>query len=280
MMIKLISIDVDGTLLDNQGNLPPGNIAPIRAAKQNGIHIILNTGKPVSAIIDPYQTLALDDPVITLTGGLVLEKHGNHQWKRMRGSPIPVASFDLIYQAIKDIKITTHFMTENLTYIHHVKNDPIYLEQFDDAMRKFSCLDYIVMPTSPLKCWQDLEMPPYKIMLFSEIIDEVKQAWDALNNVKIPGIISEFSSPHTVDVRAVDSGKKKAIAFLCEKYGINQSEVMALGDHESDMELIQWAGVGAFMSNGDAAMKAKAPLLAPSNDVCGVAVMIEKYALK
>jgi len=279
-MIKLISIDVDGTLLDSQGNLPMGNTDPIKKAKQKGIHIILNTGKPIGAIEDPYHILGLDDPVVTLTGGLVLENHQNRGWKMVRGSPIPTSTFAMIYQAVKDMKISTHFLTENITYIHHAINDVEYLEEFDEAMRKFSCMEYCVVPVSPLVDWAGLEMPPYKIMFFSDDKEEIERVWSALNGANIPGIISEYSSPRTVDVRTTDSGKKNAVIYLCHRYGIDRSEVMALGDHESDIELIQWAGIGAFMENGDQKYKAQAPLLAPSNDACGVATIIEKYALK
>ncbi len=279
-MIKLISLDMDGTLLDNQGNLPTGNIAPIKAAKDKGIHIILNTGKPISAIIDQYHTLELNDPVITLTGGLLLGKNGDQRWNIMKSNPIPTSSFLSIFNAIRNLKITTYFMNERITYIHHSQSDPGYIQQFVDAMQKFSCLEYSVVLNSPLLDWANLKMPTYKIMFFSDKREEVERVWGLLNDARIPGIVTEFSSPFTVDVHTIDSGKKNAVEYLCKLYDINSSEVMALGDHESDLELILWAGVGALMENGDMALKKRAPLLAPSNEACGVAAIIEQYALK
>jgi Cof subfamily protein (haloacid dehalogenase superfamily) len=234
-MIKLISLDMDGTLLDNQGNLPNGNIASIQAAKEKGIHIILNTGKPISAIIDEYHALELDDPVITMTGGLLLSKNGNENWKILKGNPIPETSFSAIYQAIQNIRITTHFMNENMMYVYHAQEEPEHIQQFVDAMQKFSCLEYSVVEISPLLDWTKLDMPVYKIMFYSPDSVDCEHVWSALNEAKIPGLVTEFSSPHTVDVHTIDSGKKNAVDYLCKLYHISREEVMALGDHESDM---------------------------------------------
>ncbi len=279
-MIKLISIDVDGTLLDNQGNLPKGNITSIRAAKERDIHIILNTGKPISAIINEYHSLELDDPVITMTGGLLLNKNGDQNWKPLKSNPIPPSSFPAIYQAIQNIKITTHFMNERIMYVHHSVSDSEYLQKFVDSMNQFSCLEYAVLSNSPLLDWANLDMPTYKIMLYSPEREDVERVYTALNKTKIPGIVTEFSSPNTVDVHTADSGKKNVIDYLCKLFHINRNEVMAMGDHESDIELILWAGVGILMGNANLELKKRVHLVAPSNEACGVAAMIDKYALK
>lgn len=279
-MIKLISIDMDGTLLDSQGNLPEGNIASIRAAKEKGIHIILNTGKPIDAIINEYNALELDDPIVTMTGGLILEINGNQNWKVLKGNPIPTSIFEAIYSAIRNIQITTHFMNEGITYVHHTDHNDEYIRHFVDSMNQYACLEYTVVENSPLLDWGNLKMPTYKIMFFNDNTEEVTRAGLALKAAKIPGIIAEFSSPHTVDVRTVESGKKNSIEYLCSLYHINPAEVMALGDHESDLELIQWAGVGALMGNADSTLKKQVSLVAPNNEDCGVAAIINAYALK
>jgi len=279
-MIKMISIDMDGTLLDNQGILPQGNIASIRAAKDKGIHIILNTGKPIDAIINEYEVLKLDDPVITMTGGLLLERNGNQQWRVLKSNPIPSDVFSPIYQAIREFKITTHFMNEGIMYVYHNDPDNDYLMKFVDTMNKYSCLEYQVVSSSPLVDFDHLKMPTYKIMFYNDDREIVAQVYEALKATRLPGIVIELSSPHTVDLRTTESGKKNTIAYLCKLFHIDRSEVMALGDHESDMELIQWAGVGALMDNANEALKKQAPLLAPGNEDCGVAAIIEAYALK
>ncbi|MBN1538113.1 MAG: Cof-type HAD-IIB family hydrolase [Anaerolineales bacterium] len=279
-MIKLISIDVDGTLLDSEGILPEGNMASIHAAKDKDIRIILNTGKPIDAIINVYNALELNAPVITMTGGLILDRNGDKHWKVLKSNPFPVAAFSDIYKVVQDIKVTTYFMNKGIMYVHHSNVDDGYINNFDDTMNRFSCREYEVVSNSPLLDWANLDMPTYKIMFFSDNYADMEQTWAALNYANIEGIISEFSSPYTVDVRTAASGKKNMVEFLCGQYQINQKEVMALGDQESDMELIQWAGVGALMENSDPELKKQAPLIAPSNDACGVANFIEKYALK
>lgn len=88
-----------------------------------------------------------------------------------------------------------------------------------------------------------------------------------------------YSCTRTIDISPRPSGKLQAIQFLCGLYDLDPENVMALGDYETDLEVICWAGVGAVMANAPDFVRAKAPLLAPDNDQAGVATMIEEYVL-
>lgn len=278
-MIKLISLDVDGTLLDNQGNLSQDNQDAIQAAKKRGVHIIINSGKPLSALNRLFNMLELDDPVITLTGGLVLKKDAQKGWISLANFPIPTSSFLPIYQAIKHSRVTTFFFTQHHSYVHHIKQNPLYLHDFEENLKRNTVYEYSLVSKSPLSNYEKLDLPVYKIMFYSDVAEEIEEIYRVLDSIKYPGLRVEGSSRDTVDVHMAKTGKKQAVELICQHYRIQRDEVMALGDHESDLDLIKWAGVGAIMANAKIYLKTIAPRIAPSNDCNGVAKMIQSYAL-
>jgi Cof subfamily protein (haloacid dehalogenase superfamily) len=278
-MIKLISLDVDGTLLDKNGKLSKVNLEAIHAAKERGVHIVINTGKPLSAILNLINDLGVSDPVITLTGGLILEKDANGIWQELYSFPVPIPAFQPIFQTIKNLPLSTFFFSKSQGYVHHIKQEASYLQKFRDTLKRNAVDEYQLISKSPLVDYADLEMPPYKIMFYSDIRSEIEQTYAALEKLHYPGLVMEGGSPDTVDVHLAQSGKRQGVELICKKYHIQRHEVMALGDHESDFDLIQWAGVGAIMANARIYLKAMAPLIAPSNESNGVAEMIHSYAL-
>jgi Cof subfamily protein (haloacid dehalogenase superfamily) len=278
-MIKLISLDVDGTLLDRKGKLSQTNLEAIQAAKKRGVHIVINTGKPLSAVINLINDLGVSDPVITLTGGLILGKNANGVWQELYNFPVPTPSLQPIFQTIKNIPLSTFFFSKSQCYVHHIKQEASYLQKFQDTLKRNTVNEYKLISKSPLLDYEDLEIPPYKIMFYSDIRREIEMTYSALDKLRYPGLMVEGGSADTVDVHLAQSGKRQGVELICKKLNIQRHEVMALGDHESDFELIQWAGVGAIMANARIYLKAMAPLIAPSNESNGVATMIHSYAL-
>jgi len=278
-MIKLISLDVDGTLLDKQGNLSEANLNAIRAAKKSGVHVIINSGRPLIAMFNLLETLKIDEPVITLTGGLIWQKDSLGNWRILSGHPIPSSAFNPIYRAIKHSQVTIFLFSRNYGYVHHKKTDPYYLNLFEEFMAKNSFLNYTPIAKPPFLAYKNLELPAYKIMFYSNQTDEIQDVYRVLEPIKFLDLEVEGSSPDTVDIHHAKSGKKQAVEFICQRLGIQQHEVLALGDHESDLDLIEWAGVGAIMANARIYLKSIAPLIAPSNESNGVAEMIHAYAI-
>lgn len=279
-MIKLISLDVDGTLLDSRGRLSRTNLEAIQSASQRGIHVIINTGRPLAAMVNLLEAIRLVEPLITLTGGLILEKDPAGKWRVVKSYPIPEAIFPAILPAVLANQLTTFFLTENHGYVHHVKKDSVYLRWFECLMERNDFTGYESVANSPLEQNDGLELPVIKLMFCSDKRGELTTATRALEAQRLPGLLVESSSRETVEIHDRQAGKRQAIEFICQRLGIAQDEVMALGDHESDLSLIRWAGVGAMMANGQRKLKLKSPLIAPSNEEDGVAQMINAYAVQ
>ena len=82
-----------------------------------------------------------------------------------------------------------------------------------------------------------------------------------------------------IEITHRDVSKAKAAEWLAERWGIAREQVLAMGDHENDRSMIEWAGLGVAMGNAISSVKAIADYIAPTDEEDGAAVAIEKYVL-
>lgn len=278
--IRMISLDVDGTLLDSNGSLPPGNESAVKEAASLGVKVILNTGKPLCSVEWLVHVLNLSDPVVALSGALIVSKNGAGEWDILRTYPISEESLTSLADLLAFTPLSVFVCTDWNTQVFHAKNNPAYQRHVRGMMSRTSIMDIQILDRSPFERPQDIERPILKIFLHGDKEEEVQAQLDEILARGLDDITAAPASPGTIDVYSADAGKQQAIEYLCQVYKIEQAEVLALGDYNTDIELIQWAGIGALMQNAPDSLKANIASIAPSNDDQGVAYMIQKHVLK
>ena len=278
-MYRMISIDIDGTLLDDKGNLPLANLQAIRAAKKKGAHIILNTGKPAHTFSDLMDELTIDDAAISLTGGMIVKKDDKNSWNIIKGFPINLQAMESLAGLPLSSKVIVFVFTATKSYIYVPGGDEAVWNAFQELMQKTNFQPYELIDRSPLLIPEIIQEPVYKVCFNSHIENEVSELYSRMTRANIPDIDFDLSAFATIDIHASNTSKGKALEFLAGYYNIPKSQVMAFGDHETDMDAILWAGFGAVMSNAPDEVKLKAKNIAPSNQDCGVAKIINQYVL-
>ncbi len=280
-MIKLISLDVDGTLLSSTGHLPEENLAAIQAALQKGVRVILNTGKPPCTLRSLVEKLSLRDPISTLGGALILDLSDPEQWTPIRAEILPEDLLARLNGLIGELPLSIQINTEKGDYFYHNrKTDPEYLDYFYNLyLVKNGFPSVTTLADSPLEKFSVDPSPVIKVTFHSDEDEPIDEAFKRIKSIEDEIVMIGYSCDRTIDISPRPSGKLQAIQFLCQLFNLGSENVMALGDYETDLELINWAGLGAVMSNAPAFVRAKAPLLAPSNDQAGVAQMIENHIL-
>jgi Cof subfamily protein (haloacid dehalogenase superfamily) len=277
--IKLISLDVDGTLLSSSGELSSRNLEAVQAAIQKGIHVVLNTGKPPCTLKELVDDLGLRDPVSTLGGALILDVADRENWQPIHSDKLPEDLLGRLRDLIGELPLTVQVNTAGDTCFFLGKQGPDYLDYFNHHyLNKNGFPSAHIMDRAP---WDGDDLDPaavIKVTFHSDEAEPVDVAFQRIKAIEDEIIMIGYSSPRTIDISPRTSGKREAIEFLCGIYGIGPAAVMALGDYETDLELINWAGIGAVMGNAPDFVKARAPRLAPDNDLSGVAVMIERFA--
>lgn len=275
MDIKLIAIDLDGTLLNSEGKIPRENKKAIQAAKEKGVQVVLCTGRPLRAmthLLEEANLMAEEDIVITYNGGLIQKsKTGEIISERTHNRE---ESID-IYQLGEKLQLPVNFI--DLDYIY----EPPYPEGAESI---YMTAHQNVPKERALKL-TDLNMddlpPDFKInkVVMSRPAEEIDAA--------IPKIPSEYYEKYNIyksqafilEVLPLKVDKGFSMRLLGEDLGLEKNQIMGIGDQENDLSLVENAGLGIAMENAIDSVKEAADYITYSNDHHGVAHAIEKFVL-
>lgn len=270
-MIKLIAIDLDGTLLKDDKTISDRNKQALVQAKHEGVKVVICTGRPLIAIepiLDRLELRDAGDYSITFNGGAIQ--------KNDTGEEIFSDSLSLA-----DVKETAELMTTlDLPLDVLSKDQCIHIPTATAAHQSIyetlnPLLTFVHQTTASLT----------ETKIFNKMVVGVDQSY---LDQQISNIPNEFhakfnimkSRPNLLEILPKTVSKANGIQKLTDILGIKQSEVMALGDEENDESMIEYAGLGVVMENGNVELKKIAQYIAPSNEKDGVAVAVEKFVLK
>ncbi|CAK9886889.1 MAG: Sugar phosphatase YidA [Candidatus Erwinia impunctatus] len=269
MAIKLIAIDMDGTLLNQRHEVTPEVIAAIHAAQAKGIAIVLATGRPFVGVQSYLQVLQLQRPgqfCITNNGALVQHAENGQcvveitlsfddylyveKLAQQLGVSFQALSHDSLFTPNKDISPYT---------IHEASLTGIPLRyRAADEMDTQLTFPKLMMIDTPEKLDRAIEQLP----------QEAKARYTMVK-----------SAPFYLEVLNNGVSKGSALQQLTERLGLSAQQVMAIGDQENDISMIEFAGTGVAMGNAIDSVKAIAQYVTGANTENGVAQAIEKLAL-
>ena len=269
-MIDLIAIDMDGTLLDSNHAISARVKTAIGAARAQGVRIVLATGRPFSGIEEYLEELGLGgegDYCITFNGAVIQNAAGTEV---IAETTLGYDDFIYAEKVARDLGVHFHvlyersMMTPNADISSHTVRDAyisrtplIYrsVEQVDPAwrFRKFMMVDEASVLDRAIA-----NLPP-----------ELTQRYTV---VKSAAAFPEILHP--------EAGKGRALETLAAHLGVPAERIMAIGDQENDLVMLQFAGVAVAMGNAIDAVKAVADHVTTSNNEDGVGVAIERYVLK
>lgn len=266
-MIKMIAIDLDGTLLNSHKEITPRNREVLAQAKAAGIKVVLCTGRPLRAIRPYLEELNLKEPgdyAITFNGGLVQK---NDTGEIMDKSALTLSQVGELIQLGKDLQLPIDVVSDEVVY--SIPTAPAHESIYGSLNPLLDC-----RPTEAASLTEE--------MLFNKAVVAYHQAYLDQQIAKIPAEIRaafEVIKTREVLLEFMPKGVTKAYGceLLAHHLGIQQEEIMAIGDEENDLPMINYAGVGVAMANGVAAVKAAADIITDSNDEDGVAKVVAQY---
>ncbi|MBP1048450.1 sugar-phosphatase [Enterococcus sp. BWM-S5] len=269
MAIKLVAIDIDGTLLDSNRNLTDGVKEAVKKANEQGIYIVLCTGRPlpgVEALLKELDLYKENDYVITYNGSLV----------QATKTKEVISQYTLSYDDFMEIEMMARKVGSHL---HMSDEHSIYT--FNRNIGKYTVHEaYLV--DMPLKYRSVEEITPDVNVIKMMMIDD-PEVLDASIS-KIPDSFKEKyttvkSTEFYYEILNKEASKGAALAKLAAHLNIPIEETMAIGDNENDLSMIEAAGVGAAMGNATESIKAAADILLGTNDKDGVAEALNNYVL-
>jgi len=265
-MIRLAAFDLDGTLVDTDLVLTPRLKKAVSLAQQGVAIITIATGRDSKLTTRFARELGLTAPIICAQGGLIYDFINDLVLHDVRLPPdvIPKA-----VDAAARFGWNLHFEMAGHSYLPAVANHPPILYELL-RYSQWSRLDDLV---------KDLPERPHKFLVTLNHPEDRQQVMSELCEV-FNGMIGIVPS-HPYLIEGVPKGvtKGSGLSWLAEYYQIPQTEVLAVGDNDNDIPMIEWAGLGVAVGNASTAAKAAANWIAPPVSENGAAVTIEKYIL-
>ena len=269
MKYKLLVLDVDGTLLNEEKVISKRTLSALLKVQQMGVRIALASGRPTYGLLPIAKSLELG-----LYGGFILSYNGSQIINAKNG----------------EILFERRINPEMIPYIEKkaVKNNFALFTYHDDTLLTNSPDNVHVQEEAALNNLKiiteeefstAIDFAPCKCMLVSD--DE--EALTGLENhwkKRLDGVLDVFrSEPYFLEVVPCSVDKANTLAVLLEYLGIQRDEVMAIGDGVCDVTMIQMAGTGVAMGNSVESVKICADYTTDTNENDGVAQAVEKLIL-
>ena len=269
MKYKLLVLDVDGTLLNNQKEISPRTLAALLKVQQMGVHIVLASGRPTNGVMPIAEKLELNH-----YGGYILSYNG--------GQIINVQTGELLFEKRIDPEWIPYFVQKAK------KNDfAIFTYHKDFILTDKPDNKYVIQEANLNKMQvvgvdnfaEAVDFSPCKCMLASD--DE--EALVGLENhwkKRLDGVLDAFrSEPYFLEVVPQFIDKGNTLGVLMTKLSVLPEEVIAIGDGVCDVTMLQLAGVGIAMGNAEDSVKACVDKTTLTNEEEGVAVAVERAIL-
>jgi len=268
-MIDLIAIDMDGTLLNPAHAITPRVKDAITAARARGVRIVLATGRPFTGVEEYLDELGMNgegDYCITFNGAVIQNAAGTAS---VAETTLGYDDFVYCEKVSRDLGVHFHalyeqsMMTPNADISSHTVRDA-YISRTPLLYRAVDQMD-------PAWRFRKFMMVDHADVLDRAIARLPQELLDRYTVVKSAADFLEILHP--------EAGKGRALAILAAHLGVPHDRIMAIGDQENDLVMLQAAGVAVAMGNAIDRVKAVADYVTTSNDEDGVAVAIERYIL-
>ena len=267
--IKLIALDLDGTLLTTDKKLTERTKSMLKAAREQGVKVVLTTGRPLKAMDFFLKELGTDghedEYTITFNGGLVQKNTG----EILDNTVFSIDDVSRIYEETEKLNIPLDAISEGIVYQIQSDQESLYA-QFNPALTFVpTAFEDLSSQITYNKC-----VTAFPQELLDAAIQKISpELFDKYEIFKSRELLLEWS-PKNVH-------KATGLAKLIDHLGIDRSQVMACGDEANDLSMIEWAGLGVAMQNAVPEVKEVANVVTPmTNDEEAVAWAIEKYVLK
>ncbi len=257
MDIKMIALDLDKTLLRNNGEVSDYSLKILSQCQKRGIKVVIATAK---SKFSAQKYIDLIKPDIEITSGGAIACFGNTV---LHKAVIAQATINSIIQdALRQESIECIRVMGEIHELSNKKNIP-------EGQKDYGHYDY-----SDLK--EALKEDAWKVQFETKDINFLKSLEKKYSEC-------ELISYHNEDLHKLankKANKKDAIVSVCNKCGIKLEETIAFGDDTSDYELLKEVGIGVAVDNAIELVKKVADFICESNEKDGVAKFIENYVLR
>ena len=269
MKYKLLVLDVDGTLLNDEREISKRTLAALLKVQQMGVRIVLASGRPTYGLMPLAKTLELGN-----YGGFVLSYNGCQIIKAQNG--------EILFERRINPEMLPYLekkARKNGFAIFTYHDDTLITDSPDNEYIKNEALLNNLKIIREDEFSTAIDFTPCKCMLVSDkekALIGLEQHWEK----RLAGTLDAFrSEPYFLEVVPCGVNKANTLGALLEHLGVTREEVIAVGDGVCDVTMLQLAGMGVAMGHSQDSVKVCADYVTASNEEDGVALAVEKLIL-
>ncbi|MEA5621393.1 Cof-type HAD-IIB family hydrolase [Nostoc sp. UHCC 0251] len=269
--IKLLVLDIDGTIAGHSNTISAGVKQAIIAAQAKGIQVAIATGRMYRSALRFHQEIGSTLPLMAYQGAWIQDPITQ---KIHRHWPV---SREIAYQLLDYFEQPE---LRSLLSVHFYINDQLYVREVTRETKIYAERSGITpIPVGDLR--QALTNEPTKILALCDDTDVIDQLLGNLRRQYTPAELYLTTSVATFfEATNASVSKGTAVRYLAEELlGLQIANVMAIGDNFNDLEMLEYVGLGVAMGNAPAGVQAIAQWVAPSVEEDGAAVAIAKFLL-
>lgn len=276
--IKLVALDLDGTLFDNSSRISERNLTAIRSITDKGIHVVISTGRPFEGIpFDQIKGTGINYAITANGSGIYEISTGKCLYENAMDEELvtPILNFLLTRDIHMDAFIGGKGYTpvqcvetaQKLTVPSSIRNYIITTRTRLDNILQFIHENQLKVQKMTLNFYPAAD---------GTLIDRETVRKFLVSN---PSITTVCGGYNNLEFTRADANKGVGLRKLAEILGVNPDATMAIGDTENDLAIIEAAGIGVAMGNATDAVKARADYVTTTNTKDGVAAAIEHFIL-
>lgn len=274
--IKVIIMDVDGTLTNNKKVIPTKTKEILVKVQKAGAILVLASGRPTSGLMDLAKELEMEKHhglLVSFNGSKVVDCETNQV---LFNETMSIEHGQSVLEHMKKFEVIPMIDKDNYMYVNDVFNNEIYyngepinIVKYESRGGKFKLSeveDLAAFADYPLNKILTAGSPDYLQEHYKEMMEPFK---DTLNCV--------FTAPFYFEFTAKGIDKVKALDTVLIPRGYKKEEMIAFGDGHNDATMVEYAGTGVAMANAVDDLKAVADEVTRSNEEDGIAYTLAKY---
>lgn len=269
--ITCIVTDLDGTALDPQGKVSPGNKKAIEAAMEAGIQVVVASGRSLESLPGEIRDIKGIRYAVTSNGAAVYDLQTGSCLRQYTLEP---ASVKGVLRETESWPVVFEAFIQGKPYAQkEYVEDPV---SFGASERAVGYIQSTRTPIRDMREFMDThreELESVDVVVKNE--EEKRKLWKTLEK-KVPHVYITSSVPQLLEISHEKAGKVSGVAFLLERLHCSRENLAAFGDGDNDKELLEFAALGIAMENASPACKAGADLITGTNGEDGVGAGIWK----
>lgn len=269
---KLICLDLDGTLLNSKHKISRETMMVLQRLEDRGVTIAIVTGRPAYDAKKHAQMISQNAYYIGSNGAIV--GHGTSD-ALIAEKALSKGHLKTLMEIAHTLKLKPILFTADHIYINGLRDFLLHLYYgIMTGLDRYDRIRYVPSKRQLNQIGQHLEQAFYKAIFFVpnrrklRHIEPILRAHQAFEMA--------LTSDVCVEITERNMNKSQGVRRLAEHLGIEQSQIVAFGDSENDVEMLKYVGLGVAMGNGGSHVKAIADQITQSNDEEGVAVTLKQ----